>query len=179
MRSMIVIRKYYNKGFSLLEILLVLAVAAGIVIAAFIIYPKVVSAKVADSEARRTMSIVAAARSLYTSKANYNGLSLDVLKNADLIDKGMFAKMDGGLPLSEFGTPVTIFPSNANSLFAVEYQQLKKENCVRIIPKIGPGALSIAVNGIDVYSPTKSIDMADVANQCASTTVTTVTFRFN
>lgn len=86
--------KIRNKGFSLLEILLVLAIAAAVVIAAFIIYPKVTAEKTADSEAKRVMMIAAAARSLYTSKANYSGLTFDVLKNADLIDKGMFAKMD-------------------------------------------------------------------------------------
>lgn len=81
--------KILNKGFSLLEILLVLAIAAAVVIAAFIIYPKVTAEKTADSESKRVMMIAAAARSLYASKANYSGLTFDVLKNADLIDKGL------------------------------------------------------------------------------------------
>lgn len=168
-----------NKGFSLLEILLVLAIAAAIVIAAFIIYPKVTAEKTADSEAKRVMSIVAASKSLYASKANYAGLTFDVLKNADLIDKGMFAKMDGGMPISEFGTPMTLMVANANSLIVVEYQQLKKENCIRLVPKIAGAAQTIQVNGIPVQSPTVQLNMADVTTQCSSGMWTTLSFYFN
>lgn len=171
--------KIRNKGFSLLEILLVLAIAAAVVIAAFIIYPKVTAEKTADSEAKRVMMIAAAARSLYTSKANYSGLTFDVLKNADLIDKGMFAKMDGGMPISEFGTPMTLYAANGNTMVAVEYQQLKKENCIRLIPKIGGGATIIQVNGIPVQSPTVQLNMADVTAQCSSGIFTTVSFYFD
>lgn len=69
-----------------------LAIAVAVVIAAFIICSKVTAEKTADSEAKRVMMIAAAARSLYTFKANYSGLTFDVLKNADLIDKGCLLK---------------------------------------------------------------------------------------
>ena len=52
-----------NKGFTLTEILLVLVIAAAIAIAAFLIYPKVNAERIADSEAKRVISIAAAIRS--------------------------------------------------------------------------------------------------------------------
>lgn len=91
----------------------------------------------------------------------------------------MFAKMDGGMPISEFGTPMTLYAANGNTMVAVEYQQLKKENCIRLIPKIGGGATIIQVNGIPVQSPTVQLNMADVTAQCSSGIFTTVSFYFN
>lgn len=79
------------------------------------------------------------------------------------------------MPISEFGTPMTLYAANGNTMVAVEYQQLKKENCIRLIPKIGGGATIIQVNGIPAQSPTTTTWLM-VTAQCSSGIFTTVSF---
>lgn len=165
-----------NKGFTLTEILLVLVIAAAIVIAAFIIYPKVNAERIADSEAKRVMSIAAAVKGLYGSKANYNGLTLDVLKNSDAIDKRMFSKMDGGMPVTEFNALLSVV--DAGMYFKIDYTQMKQDYCVRFVPKVGAAATIIQVNGIDVMTPNKPLDVASLSSLCSSTPIQTVSFFF-
>ena len=58
-----------KKGFSLLELLLTLGVIAGIIIAAFIVFPKVQASQKIDKESRNITAIQAGVKSLYGGRA--------------------------------------------------------------------------------------------------------------
>ena len=89
MTKLTLIKNRKNKGFSLLEILLVLAIAAALVIGAFIVYPKVQAGARADAESKNISTIVAGIKSLYTSSSTYTGLTNAVAANAKIFPDNM------------------------------------------------------------------------------------------
>ncbi|EIM6472355.1 prepilin-type N-terminal cleavage/methylation domain-containing protein, partial [Salmonella enterica] len=68
-----------TKAFSLLEMMLVLAVAAVLVIGVFMIYPKVSSSQKIDSDMKLLSTINGGIKGIFASKANYDGLSTDMV----------------------------------------------------------------------------------------------------
>lgn len=82
----------YKKGFSLLEILLVLAIAAAIIISAFVIYPKIRSHNNIMNEIRNIGTAVAGTKQLYAGKANYEGLNAVLLINAGVLPESLLVQ---------------------------------------------------------------------------------------
>ena len=73
----------YRRGFSLIELLLVLGVLAFFLIAAFVIYPSVRDRNQANSEAQNLSAIKANVNTLYAGKGgNYRGLTPGVANQA-------------------------------------------------------------------------------------------------
>ncbi|MCY1754814.1 prepilin-type N-terminal cleavage/methylation domain-containing protein [Klebsiella pasteurii] len=64
-----------KKGFSLLELLLVLGIVAALIVASFIVYPKVRDARYVDIEAKHIGQIYASVRNVYAGKPDYSGLA--------------------------------------------------------------------------------------------------------
>lgn len=59
--------KQIKKGISLLELVLVLGIISALVVAAFIVYPKVQASQRAQAERNNIATILAGVKSLYTS----------------------------------------------------------------------------------------------------------------
>lgn len=62
-----------GKGFSLLELLLVLGVIAALIVGAFIVYPKVRNSQSIDAEAKNIATIRSGILALYASQATISG----------------------------------------------------------------------------------------------------------
>ena len=82
-------KRINKKGFSLLELLLVLGIIAALVIAAFIIYPKVQDSNRASTEAKNISAIMAGVKSLYSGQPNYKGLDDQVAYKAKIYPDNM------------------------------------------------------------------------------------------
>ena len=67
-----------KKGFSLLELLLVMGIIAALIVAAFIVYPKVQASQRSQAESNNIATIQAGVKSLYSSTSNYTGLTTSV-----------------------------------------------------------------------------------------------------
>lgn len=77
--------KINKKGFSLLELLLVLSIIASLIVAAFLIYKKVYTSNKIEKERNNISLIVSATKSLFAGKVDYEGWSLKTLDNANLL----------------------------------------------------------------------------------------------
>ncbi len=73
--SVLVKYRKSQKGFSLLELLLVLGIVAALIIASFIGYPKVRGARYVDIEAKHIGQIYASVRNVYAGQPDYSGLA--------------------------------------------------------------------------------------------------------
>ena len=79
-----------QKGFSLIELLLVLGVIALLLVAAFVVYPKVRLANQANTEVKNLTTVQAGLKALYASKNNnFSGLTLDLARDAKIFPSTM------------------------------------------------------------------------------------------
>ncbi|RAZ16280.1 prepilin-type N-terminal cleavage/methylation domain-containing protein, partial [Enterobacter hormaechei] len=89
-----ILSKKRKKGFSLLELLLVFGVIAAIIVAVFMVYPKVSSGQKIDSDIKILGTLNAGIKNLYAGQADFTGLSVDaVIKSKivpeDIVDDGL------------------------------------------------------------------------------------------
>jgi prepilin-type N-terminal cleavage/methylation domain-containing protein len=80
-----------KKGFSLLELLLVLGIIAALVVAAFIVYPKVQASQRAQAESNNIATIQAGVKALYTSASSFTGLTNSVAVQAKIFPDNMLS----------------------------------------------------------------------------------------
>ena len=78
-----------QRGFSLVEILLVLGLIALLAIAAFVIYPQVKDASNANREAQNLTTIISGIRNLYGNTSTYTGLTTGLVNQAGIFPKTM------------------------------------------------------------------------------------------
>lgn len=81
--------KKSKKGFSLLELLLVMGIIAALVVAAFIVYPKVQASQRAEAESKNISLIQAGVKSLYSGASSYSELSITTIVKAKILPESM------------------------------------------------------------------------------------------
>lgn len=181
-----------GRGFSLIELLLVLGVLAVLLVAAFVVYPQVRDRNRANTEVMNLAAIKTAVINVYASRGgNYTGLKNDVANQARVVP----ATMNGGdygpsVSLkSTWGQDVTIgavstqinVPSvvPGNRSFRIIYAQVPQSICLGMITAASGNFFKITVNGVDLiasqdgvigFSPQKA------AEACAAETNEQVAF---
>ena len=80
------------------------------------------------------------------------------------------------MPVTEFNALLSL--TDAGMYFKIDYTQMKKEHCIRFVSRVGSGATITQVNGVDVQTPNKLIDIENLVSLCGSTNTQTVSFFF-
>ncbi|GKW19627.1 hypothetical protein PEC302107_13560 [Pectobacterium araliae] len=174
---MILLKKRKSKrGFSLLELLLVLGIIAALVVAAFIVYPKVQASQRATAESNNIATIQAGVKSLYAAASSYSGLSTPIAYQAKIFPDNM---LNGSVPVNAFKGNVVIGTSTdspsgaANSAFMITYLNVPASECAKIVSGVGANFYSVAIGtgaaaltSGNVRKASSDIDMARVASMC-------------
>lgn len=165
--------KRNKKGFSLLELLLVLGIIAALIISAFIVYPKVQAAQRSESTLKNIATIQSGVRSLYSGTANYEGINNSVLINANVFPENLLKDGGSGVEVvNEFGGNIEIkstFASGiANAAFSIKYYNVPSDECIRISTALSNNVSSIRVNNI----ATTYISL--LATKCSSSNSNTI-----
>lgn len=175
-KTVLIESKKCKKGFSLLELLLVLGIIAALVVAAFIVYPKVQASQRSQAEANNIATIQAGVKALYTSASSFTGLSTTVAVQAKIFPDNM---------LSGSGTavkPINVFKGNvivaaaatgpsavAGSSFTITYSNVPAAECVKIVTA---AAGNFYTTGVGTAGNVKAaggiLDVAKTASQCQS-----------
>ncbi len=129
-----------KKGFSLLELLLVLGIIAALVVAAFIVYPKVQASQRAQAESNNIATIQAGVKALYTSASSFTGLTNSVAVQAKIFPDNMLSGSgSSATPINAFKGNVVVAsadtgPSAATgSSFTITYSNVPAAECTKII----------------------------------------------
>lgn len=156
------------QGFSLLEILLVLGIAAALIIAAFVVYPKVQAANRAQAEEQNIAAIAAGVRGLYAGSSNYASISNQVLLNGKVFPDNMVAA-DGATVTNVWGGILVVLPStNVTNGFNIQETGVPQVECAQIVTSAGNNFTYIALNGAQVKTSVKALDPGTIASTCAS-----------
>lgn len=181
---MILLKKRKSKkSFSLLELLLVLGIVAALVVAAFIVYPKVQASQRAQAESNNIATIQAGVKALYTSASSFTGLTNTVAVQAKIFPDNMLSGTGNtAKPTNAFKGNVTLVaaatgPSSAaGSSFTITYSNVPAAECVKIATAAA-GNFYIATVGTKVVkSAGGMLDVAVTAAACNSATNNTLVF---
>ncbi len=158
------------KGFSLIELLLVIGFIAGALVLAFITYPKVQATSRANTTSQQMTLITAGVKNLYATAKNFGSLNLTVMENAKLLPDDM-ARVGGSTITSlsnVWGGDLLLAPTNSNRHFTITLTSVPQAECVKLATgiatnfiKLGIGSGSGAAEG-NIFDRTVETDAVDV-----------------
>ena len=165
-----------KKGFSLLELLLVLGIIAALVVAAFIVYPKVQASQRAQAESNNIATIQAGVKALYTSASSFTGLTNSVAVQAKIFPDNMLSGSgSSATPINAFKGNVVVAsadtgPSAATgSSFTITYSNVPAAECTKIITAAAGNFYTAGVGTAgNVKAAGEVLDVAKTATQCES-----------
>ncbi|EEZ6550363.1 type IV pilus major subunit protein BfpA [Escherichia coli] len=172
-----------KKGFSLLELLLVLGIIAALVVAAFIVYPKVQASQRAQAESNNIATIQAGVKALYTSASSFTGLTNTVAVQAKIFPDNMLSGTgNAAKPINAFKGNVTLAaaatgPSSATgSSFTITYDNVPAAECVKITTAAAGNFYTAKVGSKIVKASDGTLDVAATAAACNNATSNTLVF---
>lgn len=163
-------KKSNKKGFSLLELLLVLGIIAALIVAAFIIYPKVQDANKSSAEARNISAIYAGVKSLYSGSSTYKGLDDTLAYKAKIYPDNMVIG-NGTSFVNSYSGSVSVESSSNTSVgeddsgFRIKYTLLPSASCAKIVAAVSHDFYEINANGTTLDAST--MKPSDITAACA------------
>lgn len=181
------IRNKVNNGFSLVELLLVLAIIAALSITAFYIYTKVKLAQTVEVETQNISNIRAELLRLYSSSNNITTINNTVAINAGIFPDSMLVKKSGQATtvLNSLKGKVTVsatnFASYGKVYFNISYEGLTPDVCTKLSTAVQPAMKMVLINGNYVKSDLIDIkwDLNKAIDACNSIKNPTMTISFN
>lgn len=129
-------------GFSLIELLLVLAIVAALAVAAFIVYPRVQAGRNASYEAQVLSAAQAGVRALFTTN-NYRNLNKAAAFNAEIFPANMNLsatsiknQWDGEVdvgPSTSAGAAASVAGTTPVRYFRIVYTNVPADVCIRLV----------------------------------------------
>lgn len=175
-----------KKGFSLLELLLVMGTVAAIIIAAFIIYPKVMAHVRVNNELKNITTIMTGVKELYQGKADYEGFTLQTLIKAKIPPSNMLIAGNnnalknswmGYVSMSVSGVGIANGKTLWNAV-VLSTGSVPTEDCIRLANEIyttyNTGLSYLVVNSTYLYSTGVKYSFDSTVAACAKTSPASV-----
>ena len=173
-KTVLIKNKKSKKGFSLLELLLVLGIIAALVVAAFIVYPIVQASQRAQAESNNIATIQAGVKALYTSASSFTGLNNSVAVQAKIFPDNMLSGSGSAAkPINAFKGNVVVAsadtgPSAATgSSFTITYENVPAAECTKIITAAAGNFYIAQVVGATVKKAGGTLNVAATAAACS------------
>lgn len=182
-----------SQGFSLIELLLVLAIIAALAVAAFVIYPRVQAGRAATYEAQVLSSAQASVKALFTNN-NYAGLTTPIAVQGDFFPANMLDKTVGSEAiLNQFDGAVTLIGADATGaddataparFFKIVYADVPTEVCIKLAGSAVQNFNGVFITGLGAANMVKdpatgAVDEAIIAGRCSSAAAVDMIFVSN
>lgn len=157
--------KNQYKGFSLLELLLVLGIITALIVSAFIIFPKLKSSANAKAEASNLNTINAGIKELYNSQATYIGLNNTVAIQAKVVPDNI---IKGGDIVTSFGGEVIIdnLTLSDGYVYYITYVDVPPDVCINMLAGLRGGFEQVYIERQNIIDVKGNIDMSRGLSNC-------------
>lgn len=143
--------KKFQKGLSLIEASMVLALSAIVVSGVMYYYQSASDNNKTQNTVSELMSIVSAVNGLYAGQQNYNGLTEEVLYNTSAVPENYKNSSNKGIT-HPFGDDITVGPrgTNGEDGYYVLLNQIPKAACINLATmNFGTSMAGVGV-GVDI-----------------------------
>lgn len=173
------IKNKNKKGFTLVEILLVVGFIALAGIGIYTVFGKTNTSNKALQESRNINVLKAGIKNIYGGSQGYAGLSNSVLNDSRTTPDSMrqvpYSSPDSTIT-NMFGGPVLVIPtslggSGLNNGFRISYSKVPGDVCSKLVTMVEKNIEQITVNGniVKAYG-TGSLNVPVLATNCAADT---------
>lgn len=172
-------KKNKARGFTLIEILLVVGFIALAGIGVYVVYNKVQTGNAANTEARNIDTLRAGIKNIYGASVNYNGIQASVLLNGRVVPDNM-RNAAGTAIVNSFGGTVTVAAATfgtgaaADNAFAITFPNVPADVCSKLVTVGGNSFNKVSVAGTDVKDTSSTtgatangkLDVAGMTTAC-------------
>ncbi|EIR2523533.1 type 4 pilus major pilin [Escherichia coli] len=145
-----------EKGLSLIEASMVLALSAIVVSGVMFYYQSASDSNKTQNTVSQVMSVMSAINGLYVGQASYDGLSDTVLYNSSAVPAN-YKGSTSGVINNPFGGRLHVAPNNGNSKgYALLLEGVPQSSCVNIASM----NLGTSLQGVGVKTPMKIGDVS-------------------
>jgi prepilin-type N-terminal cleavage/methylation domain-containing protein len=169
-----------QRGFTLIEMLIALAIGAGLLFAVFVVVGKVQSKALAKDAAETLNLMVADTRAKFKSQGNFTGVTPQVLINNRIPPQQM---VQGTNIVSQWNTNIGVAPvtiNNANDAVRFTYTGVPSEDCSNFVQAAEGTFGRVTVAGTVVKNlyanPATPLNVATLGTRCASAQTVTIDF---
>lgn len=129
-------KRFNKKGYTLIELLLALGISAILIIMIFLVYVKVSSEKIVNTEIAKINTIAAGIENLYAGKPSFKGLKQRTLIDSEVFPDNMLVKEDGVVVdiINGFGGRVDVGESGywKDNSFMISYKRVYGDSCFKL-----------------------------------------------
>lgn len=151
-----------NKGFTLIEMAIVLAIAAIVLFGVFTMVSRANNARVATDEAQNFNIISSDMRTKFSTQGNYTGVTVENLVNLGAVPKHM---VSGGTINTGWGTTVTAAVTNLTGTddgVAFTYT-VPRESCADFVTAASGASAVVSVDGTSIKNVPGGANTVNVA----------------
>lgn len=137
-----------KKGFSLLELLLVLAIIAALIVSAFIIFPKIKISQEVSSESKNISALRSGLASLYQSTQIPNNIEMNQIAiNADVVPYNMLDGTTNKIR-NVWGGDVYVgsyYMVQGSPILVIQYNHVPADACAKLVMRTAFNAEQVVV----------------------------------
>lgn len=141
-----VLMKKYEKGLSLIEASMVLALSAIVISGVMFYYQSASDSNKTQNTISEVMSTIAAINGLYVGQSSYTGLGNAILHNSSAIPQSY--KGSGATITNPFGGEMNVYPGTKNiNMYAITLTQIPQSACLNIASmNLGTSLVGVGTN---------------------------------
>lgn len=141
-----VLMKKYEKGLSLIEASMVLALSAIVISGVMFYYQSASDSNKTQNSISEVMSTIAAINGLYVGQSSYTGLGNTILHSTSAIPQSY--KGSGATITNPFGGEMNVYPGTKNiNMYAITLTQIPQSACLNIASmNLGTSLVGVGTN---------------------------------
>ncbi|ECE2104308.1 pilus assembly protein [Salmonella enterica subsp. enterica serovar Newport] len=147
-----VLMKKYEKGLSLIEASMVLALSAIVISGVMFYYQSASDSNKTQNTISEVMSTIAAINGLYVGQSSYTGLGNAILHNSSAIPQSYKGSGDNSTTITNpFGGEMNVYPGAKNTnMYAITLTQIPQSACLNIASmNLGTSLVGVGTNFTD------------------------------